>query len=162
MARRPINIARDLCCQWIFEFGSLCHWFIGSRTMLRSVLHFPLGHPAIGHRRANVAFSACRHFHITQLCRAARKQTVDSDTPSETPEPRKRRRNLPKPTREVELTDDRITLPNPLDWRSVFPPIKLKDRISVSNPDTAAEMAEAFVPEGSKDKVVIEAFPGEK
>lgn len=48
------------------------------------------------------------------------------------------------------------------DWRAIFPYSKVKDRISVSNPHTAATMAEAFVPEGSLNKVVIEAFPGEE
>jgi hypothetical protein len=33
-------------------------------------------------------------------------------------------------------------------------------RITISRPDTAGLLAEAFVPEGSKDKVIIEAYPG--
>jgi len=55
---------------------------------------------------------------------------------------------------------ERLHLPDPQEWRTFFPPQKHKDRISISNPDTAALLAEAFVPKGSKDKVIIEAFPG--
>ena len=112
--------------------------------MLRSVLRFPSRHPTIRFPQANLTFDT------TQTCCATRN-----------PDTQKRRRS-PKPKRQVELSNDRITLPNYLDWRTVFPPRKLKDRISVSNSQSAVEMAEAFVPKGSKDKVVIEAFPGEK
>lgn len=33
-------------------------------------------------------------------------------------------------------------------------------RITISRESTALALAEAFVPEGSKDKVIIEAYPG--
>jgi hypothetical protein len=56
---------------------------------------------------------------------------------------------------------ERIDLPDKSLWRNSFPPLHAKDRISISNLKTAAELAKAFVPMGSKDKVVIEAFPGE-
>jgi hypothetical protein len=55
---------------------------------------------------------------------------------------------------------DRILLPHPSDWRSIFSSVNRKDRISISNPQTAARIAKAFVPEGSENKVIIEAFPG--
>lgn len=122
-------------------------WF-ARRTMFRS-----LKHPAIRFQRANISFSPCQHFHTSRVRRT---------TAGAPPEPPKRRRSPSSQKRQVESSNDRITLPNYLDWRSVFPPSKLKDRISVSNPESAAEMAEAFVPKGSLDKVVIEAFPGEK
>jgi transcription factor 1 len=56
--------------------------------------------------------------------------------------------------------EDRIALPDRLEWRSFFS-AHAKERISVSNEQTAAEAAEAFVPAGSRDKIIIEAFPGE-
>ncbi|KIM78942.1 hypothetical protein PILCRDRAFT_75087 [Piloderma croceum F 1598] len=56
--------------------------------------------------------------------------------------------------------EERIVLPDPSSWRTFFSTIPVKDRISVSNPKTAAKMADAFVPAGSRDKVIIEAFPG--
>jgi transcription factor 1 len=37
----------------------------------------------------------------------------------------------------------------------------LKSRISIANPETAALVADSFVPGGSRDKVIIEAYPGE-
>ena len=50
----------------------------------------------------------------------------------------------------------------PLDeWRSYFP--VSKDTLAkavVRKPESAALMAEAFVPEGSKDKIIIDASPG--
>ena len=50
----------------------------------------------------------------------------------------------------------------PLDeWRSYFP--VSKDTLAkavVRKPESAALMAEAFVPEGSRDKIIIDASPG--
>ncbi|TFK20919.1 S-adenosyl-L-methionine-dependent methyltransferase [Coprinopsis marcescibilis] len=36
----------------------------------------------------------------------------------------------------------------------------LQGRISINNPETAAKMANALIPEGAKDKVIVEAYPG--
>lgn len=36
----------------------------------------------------------------------------------------------------------------------------VKHHVCLHNPETAAKVAEAFVPAGTKDKVIIEAFPG--
>ena len=36
----------------------------------------------------------------------------------------------------------------------------VKHNVFIRNSETAAKVAEAFVPAGTKDKVVIEAFPG--
>lgn len=57
---------------------------------------------------------------------------------------------------------DRLELPPIQEWRSAFGPIQgdLKGRIVVHNAQSAAAMAEGFVPAGCKDQVVIEAFPG--
>lgn len=50
----------------------------------------------------------------------------------------------------------------PLDlWRKYFPLDKSSlHRSVIRNPDTAAMLADAFVPEGSKDKIIIDACPG--
>jgi hypothetical protein len=49
------------------------------------------------------------------------------------------------------------------EWKKAFPSntLALRDRISIRNPETAAQLANAFVPDGQKDKVIVEAFPGE-
>ncbi|PBK95639.1 S-adenosyl-L-methionine-dependent methyltransferase [Armillaria gallica] len=62
---------------------------------------------------------------------------------------------------KIETPQNFIDLPDFLQWRSFFPSnSSLAHRISVANPETAKKIANAFVPEGSKDKVIIEAFPG--
>jgi hypothetical protein len=50
----------------------------------------------------------------------------------------------------------------PIDmWRKYFPIEKASGhRCSVRRPETAAMLADAFVPDGSKDKIIIEASPG--
>jgi hypothetical protein len=46
-------------------------------------------------------------------------------------------------------------------WRKFFPTEKASlHRCAVRNPETAAMLADIFVPEGSKDKIIIEASPG--
>lgn len=42
----------------------------------------------------------------------------------------------------------------------VQPGKMINGRITISNAHTAKQLAEAFVPEGSKDKVIVEAYPG--
>ncbi|KAF9050264.1 S-adenosyl-L-methionine-dependent methyltransferase [Panaeolus papilionaceus] len=55
----------------------------------------------------------------------------------------------------------KLELPPLNDWRPHFPWSKeIAMRSSVRNPDTAAMLADAFLPEGSKDQIVIEANPG--
>jgi hypothetical protein len=54
-----------------------------------------------------------------------------------------------------------ILPPRPL-WKQYFP-TTLKPfpyRVTLANPTTAAEVANAFIPENSVDKVVVEIFPG--
>lgn len=53
-------------------------------------------------------------------------------------------------------------LPPQEKWRGLFPAtlLSIRDRFTVRNPDTAAKLADAFFPEGQRDKVVLEAFPG--
>ncbi|KAG6830796.1 hypothetical protein H0H92_014645 [Tricholoma furcatifolium] len=46
-------------------------------------------------------------------------------------------------------------------WSKLFKSVvAVNHRVSIRNPKTAAKIADAFVPEGSKDKIVIEAYPG--
>lgn len=55
----------------------------------------------------------------------------------------------------------KLELPPDAEWRQVFAAnMEAHHRVSVRNPMTAAKLAEAFVPTGSKGKVVIEAYPG--
>jgi hypothetical protein len=58
--------------------------------------------------------------------------------------------------------EQRLHLPPGAIWRNHFTTstVTTRDRVSVSNPATAALLANAFVPEGSEDKVIIEAYPG--
>ncbi|KAG2031593.1 S-adenosyl-L-methionine-dependent methyltransferase [Suillus americanus] len=69
--------------------------------------------------------------------------------------PKTRKANIPLPV-------DRFELPPRSEWRNYFPTsgMAFKSRISIANPETAALVAESFVPSGSRDKVIIEAYPG--
>ena len=71
-----------------------------------------------------------------------------------------RRVRKPKPT-EDELNVSKLNLP-PIDkWRQYFAIMEgQRLRFFLRNPDTARKLAEVFVPEGSKDLIVIEAAPG--
>lgn len=52
-------------------------------------------------------------------------------------------------------------LPPVAEWSEYFPwSADVKARASIMNPESAAKVAEAFVPKGSRDKIVVEAFPG--
>jgi len=47
------------------------------------------------------------------------------------------------------------------EWRRQFPALLATNhRVSIRNPKTASQLANAFIPDGSEGKVVIEAFPG--
>ncbi|KIK67474.1 hypothetical protein GYMLUDRAFT_873448 [Collybiopsis luxurians FD-317 M1] len=59
-----------------------------------------------------------------------------------------------------DTPEDKTNLPPREDWRDIFSWVPVNDRVSLSNAQTAALVADRFVPEGSKDKVIIEAFPG--
>lgn len=84
-------------------------------------------------------------------------------------EPVKRKRTVAKLSAsksrpsELEFVDiSKGDLPPIMEWRKYFTStLESNHRISIRNPETAAAMADAFVPEGSHGKVVIEAFPGE-
>lgn len=55
----------------------------------------------------------------------------------------------------------KVHLPPISTWRRVFRITKeVGKRVSMRNPATCRKLAEAYVPEGSKDRVVIEASPG--
>ncbi|KAG0700711.1 S-adenosyl-L-methionine-dependent methyltransferase, partial [Suillus ampliporus] len=62
----------------------------------------------------------------------------------------------------ISLPVNRLDLPPRSEWRNYFPTggMTLKNRISIANPETAALVADSFVPSGSRNKVIIEAYPG--
>lgn len=56
-------------------------------------------------------------------------------------------------------------LPPLSQWKSIFPvqvhnQVFLRERVSIKNPRSARMIAESFVPNGLRDQVIIEAFPG--
>ncbi|KAF9522660.1 S-adenosyl-L-methionine-dependent methyltransferase [Crepidotus variabilis] len=52
-------------------------------------------------------------------------------------------------------------LPDIEKWRLYFPIEKVASRrANIRNPDTAQMLAEAFVPSGSRDKIIIDVLPG--
>ena len=85
------------------------------------------------------------------------------------PEKKRRTRSLvakPRPSRRPGLTEEelkvsKLILP-PIDkWRQYFAIMEgQRLRFFLRNPDTAQTLAEAFVPEGSKDLIIIEAAAG--
>ncbi|KAF8658323.1 hypothetical protein AX16_002091 [Volvariella volvacea WC 439] len=77
----------------------------------------------------------------------------------ETTEPVKRRRGPKK--RVVVLEGPSAALPSVDEWKKYIPVTHAtKFRVSLRKPETADMVAEAFVPNGSRDKVIVEAFPG--
>ena len=91
--------------------------------------------------------------------RRRRRASVDGDG---TPKPKTRRR-IAQLTEEDEaaMKVSKLNLP-PIDkWRQYFAIMEAQRlRFFLRNPDTAQMLAEAFVPEGSKDLIVIEAAAG--
>jgi len=56
---------------------------------------------------------------------------------------------------------DKTQLPPRDEWRAHFATNgELMKRYTLRNPETARKLAETLVPEGSKDKIIIEANPG--
>lgn len=70
-----------------------------------------------------------------------------------------RTRPTAKEARDSKFPPSEV-LPKLVDWRTLFPRQGAQNRYSLSNPATAATLADKFVPLGSRDKVIIEAFPG--
>lgn len=79
-----------------------------------------------------------------------------ASTPKAVGKRKPRKANIPLPV-------NRIDLPPRSTWRNYFPTsgMAFKSRISIANPETAALVADSFVPSGSRDKVIVEAYPGE-
>ena len=75
--------------------------------------------------------------------------------------PRGPRKSLLTEEDEAALSISKLNLP-PIDkWRPYFPIMEgQRLRVFLRNPDTARMLAEAFVPEGSKDLIIIEAAAG--
>ena len=88
-------------------------------------------------------------------------------TKNENPKPKKEKRPVePKkgkaPRRGEVLPDVPPGELPPIElWRKYFLTEKVASHRSVvRNPETAAMLAETFVPEGSKDKIIIDVSPG--
>ncbi|KAF8971134.1 S-adenosyl-L-methionine-dependent methyltransferase [Flammula alnicola] len=110
--------------------------------------------------------------------RRRRSKTVEAsassepseDSPSPSPSRRVRKRaegaapsTTTKAKKDIEPLTHTSTLELPPidEWRKYFALTRESaHRASVRNPETARMLAEAFVPEGSKDKIIIEASPG--
>ncbi|KAG6337090.1 hypothetical protein ID866_2001 [Astraeus odoratus] len=73
--------------------------------------------------------------------------------------PSRPRRKQRKPT---YTSANKFYLPADCDWGAAFPTAGsiFSNRVSLRNPEAAALVADAFIPDGCKDKVVVEAFPG--
>lgn len=55
----------------------------------------------------------------------------------------------------------KTALPPRNSWRRLLPStLQTQARVSIRNPHTARMLADAFVPKGSKEKIIIEAYPG--
>ncbi|KAJ7096344.1 S-adenosyl-L-methionine-dependent methyltransferase [Mycena epipterygia] len=61
----------------------------------------------------------------------------------------------------VSLPGDTALPPRPL-WRQYFPSASkaFQHRVTLANPTTAAMLADAFIPAHSRNKIIIEIFPG--
>ena len=89
-----------------------------------------------------------------------RRVSVDGETPK--PKPKTRRKiTLLTEEDEAAMKVSKLNLP-PIDkWRQYFAIMEAQRlRFFLRNPDTAQMLAEKFVPEGSKDLIVIEAAAG--
>ncbi|KJA20076.1 hypothetical protein HYPSUDRAFT_43714 [Hypholoma sublateritium FD-334 SS-4] len=85
--------------------------------------------------------------------------------PKKSDPPRLPKMNLrPRKPQAVKMTAASVSLlelPPAEQWHHYFPARKdWSYRTTISNPESARKLAESFVPEGSRDKVVIEANPG--
>lgn len=65
------------------------------------------------------------------------------------------------PATEALAEQSKVHLPHMDKWRKFFHITKeVGKRVSLRNPESSKILADAFVPAGSKDRVVIEASPG--
>lgn len=68
------------------------------------------------------------------------------------------KRELSEP--EAKWKTPGVELPPLEEWWKIFRYSELRKRRTIKNPETAKMLAELYVPEGSKDKVIIEAWAG--
>ena len=55
----------------------------------------------------------------------------------------------------------RVELPPVEEWNEIFPGhYSVTTRLTLHNADTAREIAEAYISEGSEGKTIVEAYPG--
>lgn len=133
--------------------------------MLRSLAHTSqLTRRALFHSSAVTPWPAASH--TTSLRKPRRKKGEDdslesivASAKSQPPKPPRSRK--PTGPQVSSNPDGALALPERSSWQKAFPYSKSRDRISLNNSATAAAIAEAYVPAGSKGKVIIEAFPGE-
>ncbi|KAH7914119.1 S-adenosyl-L-methionine-dependent methyltransferase [Hygrophoropsis aurantiaca] len=87
---------------------------------------------------------------------------VDEGEPPKVRAPKRTVLSASSPSTPVYNPGNKLELPPASEWRRIFPssPAAVKDRISIRNPETAALIADSFVPAGSEGKVIIEAYPG--
>ncbi|KIJ18865.1 hypothetical protein PAXINDRAFT_109253 [Paxillus involutus ATCC 200175] len=101
----------------------------------------------------------------TKKVRLTRKQTsplVDGSSPHTPTVVLNTRGSYRKKERTPYISDNRFYLPLDHEWYGAFPTAGhvVKQHACLRNAEIAAQVAEAFVPAGSKDKVIVEAFPG--
>ncbi|KAL1748705.1 S-adenosyl-L-methionine-dependent methyltransferase [Schizophyllum fasciatum] len=96
--------------------------------------------------------------------KAATASTIEHDKKSS---PRKRQRLVATADEmdAIAVSDDdwqsRVELPPIDDWNTIFPShYTINTRLTLHNRETARTLAEAYVPEGSVGKTIIEAYPG--
>ncbi|KAI6169297.1 S-adenosyl-L-methionine-dependent methyltransferase [Pisolithus thermaeus] len=75
---------------------------------------------------------------------------------------RSKTRSPQRKRKATYTSDNKFHLPAQEDWVAAFPTAgaTFSSRVFLRNAQSAAVVADAFVPAGSKDKVIIEAFPG--
>ncbi|TFK44224.1 S-adenosyl-L-methionine-dependent methyltransferase [Crucibulum laeve] len=109
---------------------------------------------------------------------ASSSRQLDPDTPSQVENDETRPLKTTKTTKTTKTNRIKATVGRPShsaifspeyaenlpplgEWRKYFPSsTATQQRVSVRKPETADQIANAFVPEGSKNKVIIECFPG--
>jgi len=127
---------------------------------------------------SQLSMSVCRRFSSTaKFCskmkstsrQAPQKFAVGHSTPSTSSSnnvecssiiiPSRTHRRHCKPT---YASEDKFHLPAEHEWRVAFPTTgaAFKHRVLLRNHESAARVAEAFIPAGCKDKVIVEAFAG--
>lgn len=130
--------------------------------------------------RRSILSPACRSFHQSPVSNATegeqdkpKKKGRPPKNPSPKPNVQKpavkkgeTKKEERKPIPKISFNYNRPDIPYldlpPMDeWKQTFKDVVTpKIRPTLRNPDTAMMLAEQFIPEGSRDKIVIEASSG--